>query len=122
MSTLAKCCQEGVPSHTRWTERGRSHTQSIIPNSTLRMHGLVPIDYESSLSLVSEHFNSFLKYKTVEELIQEAALIDFAGKHLVNVTGKVKSVFPDGEFQIDLSKLTNISTARYEHYFGFNRY
>ena len=60
----------------------------------------------------SEHFHSFLKYQKVEEFIKEAALIDFRGKHLVHMTGKVKPVFPDGEFQIDLSKLSNISTAR----------
>ena len=56
-----------------------------------------------------------MKYKKVEEFIEEAALIDFRGKHLVHVTGKVKSVFPDGEFQIDLSKLSNISTARLDY-------
>ena len=68
-----------------------------------------------SLSLVVEHFYSFLKYKNVKEFIEEAALIDFAGKHIVQVTGKIKTVFPDGEFQIDLSKLSNISTARFEN-------
>ena len=64
------------------------------------------------MSLVLEHFKSFLKYKSVKELIQEVALIDFTGRYIVNVTGKVMAIFPDGEFQIDLSKLSNISKAR----------
>ena len=67
------------------------------------------------MSLVLEHFKSFLhNYTSVDDLIREFALIEFAGKNIMNVTGKVQPIFPDGGFQIDLSTISNISKARYK--------
>ena len=74
--------------------------------------------------LILDLFKSFLKYKRVTDIIEEATFIDSQGKmnfleieskdqekHLLS---KVKAVYPNGEFQIDLSKVKNISTARFD--------
>ena len=74
--------------------------------------------------LILDLFKSFLKYKRVTDIIEEATFIDSQGKmNFLEIESKdqekyllskVKAVYPNGEFQIDLSKLKNISTARFD--------